>query len=384
MSASGFVIWGSELSPFTLKALLLLRYAGLGNRLLPADGRRWENLRAAVKVTAVRRGWLRPTYPVKHALDELPLVPYLLGPKGVVVFDSSAMAEWLDRHGTTAHPKLLPSGGAARFAARIIDEYFDEVGLYLAHHNRWVRSAATNDAGERLANEFRTLVPRFLSKGFARRFAARQVRRLPYLFSIAPAEPERYDVPPNRRPPGRVGFPPTHDLLDSLFQRMLAVVEPVLRVQPFLLGERFSIADASLYGQVAMNMSDPTTAATVQIRAPALARWVQHLRRTVADASTASHDIRPVIMPLLREIGDVFVPLMQQNELAYATALRRGERIFNEAAFERGRAFFDGELCGRPFRTVVKTFQVRVWRALKSEWAELAVEERKAFPFSLE
>ena len=43
---------------------------------------------------------------------------------------------------------------------------------------RWVLSAATNDAGRRLAREFRRVLPPGMGARFARRFAARQVRRV--------------------------------------------------------------------------------------------------------------------------------------------------------------------------------------------------------------
>jgi hypothetical protein len=40
-------------------------------------------------------------------------------------------------------------------------------------------------------------------------------------------------------------------------------------------------------------------------------------------------------------------------------------------AFDAGRALYDGRLLGQPFRSVVKTFQVRVWRELLVAWAAL-------------
>jgi glutathione S-transferase len=384
MAATRYALWGSELSPFSLKVALLCRYAGLPVRELPADGGLLENLRALARVTAVRHGWRRPRFPVRSDFDELPLVPYLLGSRGEVLFDSSAIAEWLDDRPAAIHPRLLPASGASRFAARLLDEYFDEMGLYFAHHNRWVLSASTNDAGTRLAREFRTLVPRPLRRRFAERFAARQVRRLPYLFSVAAAEPERYDLPSYRRPPGRAGFPPTDDLLDSCFRRMLDRLDGVYQVQPFLLGERFSVADASMYGQLAMNMSDPTAAATIELRAAATTARVRVMATQGAELSTASHEVRACLVPLLEEIGATFLPLMQQNEAAYEAAHAAGARIFNERAFDRGAALYDGVLAGRPYRSVVKTFQVGVWRRLKAEWRGLHVEDRAAFPFTIE
>ena len=155
-------------------------------------------------------------HPGLDPLDEYPLVPFLIEDDRRVHYDSSALARWIDvRHPGSDGP-LVPTDPALAFAAQLVDEAFDEFGLYMVHHNRWVVSAATNDAGERLATELRSFVPRTLRARVAARFSARQVRRLPYLFSVAPAEPDRYDLAPSRRPPGRIGFPPNPGLGGSL------------------------------------------------------------------------------------------------------------------------------------------------------------------------
>jgi len=379
-----YAVWGSELSPFTLKVMALCQHAGLDFRVLPDEGSTLANLRALLRVTALRRGLRRPSYPPLNVLDELPLVPYLLGPAGEIVFDSSAIAEWLDARAEPGRARLVPAAGAERFAVRLIDEYFDELGLYFAHHNRWVVSAATNDAGARLAREFRSLVAAPLRSRFGNRFSARQVRRLPYLLSVAPAEPERYDLARERRPPGRIGFPPTHELLDAGFRRMLEKLEALLRMQPFLVGGSFSVADASAYGQLAMNLRDPTAAALIELRAPATTSWVRRISAGSFPAPTAATGLTAACNRLLEEIGEIFVPLMRQNDAAYEDARSRQVRSFNEPAFDRGEALYDGTLLGRPYRAVAKTFQVKVWRRLLEEWRALTPGERAALPIALE
>ena len=73
-----------------------------------------------------------------------------------------------------------------------------------------------------------------------------------------------------------------------------------------------------------------------------------------------------------------FAPLMVQNNTAYQRALEAGEETFNEQAFDRGLALYDGELLDHPFRCVVKTFQVRVWRDLCHRWQQLGDDERQS------
>ena len=46
------------------------------------------------------------------------------------------------------------------------------------------------------------------------------------------------------------------------------------------------------------------------------------------------------------------------------------------AAFDAGRALYDGTLLGKPFRSVVKSFQVQVWSEIQVAWDALSGEER--------
>jgi hypothetical protein len=55
---------------------------------------------------------------------------------------------------------------------------------------------------------------------------------------------------------------------------------------------------------------------------------------------------------------------------------RRGQNLFNEAAFNAGTALYDGELLGHPYRHVAMSFQVRTWRELSKNWSELLAETR--------
>jgi len=361
-----WTLQGSRLSPFALKVEALLRFAKLPYRWMPEEGGFAEALRCERRRRRLVRGRLPLTWPPKDALDEFPLVPFLFGPRGENLYDSSAIGAWLDAQGPTRESPLIPAGDATlRFAIRLVDEALDEVGLYLVHHNRWVVSARDNDAGARLAAEMKPLLGP-LAAVVGRSFPARQVRRLPYLFSVAPAGAGFDDLPAHLRPPQRAGFPPTHALLDETFARLLAALEPIFAAQPFLFGERFTLADASVYGQLAMNRADPSADERIRRAAPAVHAWIGR----IAAGDFRGH--RPADLlaltdahaPLLEWVATFFVPLMQQNHDAWERHRERGETRFNEAAFDLGRALYSGVLFGHPFRSVAKTFQVRVWRDL--------------------
>jgi hypothetical protein len=239
-----------------------------------------------------------------------------------------------------------------------------------------VTSAATNDAGVRLAHQMRRVRPPGTGPILARRFSARQVRRLPYLFSVAPPG-YTLPLPAERVPPERPDFPPTHALLDETWLAHLDAMEARLGASPHLLGERFTVADASAYGQLSMNLTDPTANERLLVRAPRTHAWLVGVRDGRHVGSRGDLALHDSLRPLLRIVAETFVPLMRQNEAAYAAARAAGETLFNERAFDRGRALYDGELRGHRFRAVVKTFQVRVWRDLRQAWQALREPDRR-------
>lgn len=376
LSERRWIAWTSDLSPFGLKVLLLCQRAGLPVRTRPAPDARLDSWRYALRRERLLRGSVSLTWPELGPDDELPAVPFLFGPAGENLYDSSAIAVWLDRRLAPAD-RAVPEEPRARFVTNLIDDYADEVGLYLVHHNRWKVAALDNVAGMRVAREFRFLAGP-CEPVFARWFAARQVRRLPYLFSVAPAGFHVPGLPSHLQPPALPGFPPTHALLEDACGRLLDVLEALLTRRPFVLGGRLTLADAALYGQLGMNLSDPSADQLIRTRAPTTHAWITRLhgadRHLLADRGALAIDAD--LGPLLVEIARVHLPLMRQNAAAYLRHQRAGERRFNEAAFDAGRALYDGELDGHPFRSVAKSFQAKGWRERRAEWDALGASDR--------
>lgn len=365
-----WTVYGSELSPFTLKLLAMARYKGLPYRFLPEEGGWLDNMRITLRKERLVRRRLPLTWPQMTEDDEFPLVPFLFGPNGENLYDSSAIGEWLDQRSAAPTP-LIPADPALRFVVKLLDEFADEWMLYLVHHFRWKVSATDNNAGKRLGHELRwTLLGR--DAPVADFFSARQVRRLPYLFSVAPQGFHIPGLPPERQPPSREGFPPTHALLEESYRRILLALEPIFSQRPYLFGNAPTLADFSLYGQIGMNLPDPSANRFIATTAPRTHEWVQRLHRHEFDSAAkpelALHDD---LAPLLAEVSRIYVPLMQQNAAAVARYKRAGEKQFNERAFNRGQGLYDGELDGTPFRSVAKSFQAQTWRGVLETWAAL-------------
>jgi glutathione S-transferase len=372
-----WAVWTSELSPFGLKLLLLCGGSGLEVRVLPGSGSTRENIGYARRRRLLLRRRLPLTWPRMTAEDEFPAVPYLFGPNGENLYDSTAIAEWLDDRASAEALRWIPDDPAQAFVVRLIDDYADEFCLYMVHHNRWKVSATDNDAGARLAREFASLFGP-ARHAFGRWFARRQVRRLPYLFSVAP-EGFRIDgLAAALTPPSRAGFPPTHELLEEAFTRLLDILEALLGKRAFVLGERPTLADAALYGQLAMNLSDPSARHWIRERAPRLEAWLQRLHGGCELPPHGALGLDNAVKPLLREIFRTHCALMRANHRAWADESRRGLTRFNEPAFERNEALYDGVMEGKAFRSVAKSFQARVWLDCLARWRALGADERKA------
>lgn len=367
------VLWGSELSPFFLKIEALCRHAGLPVVRRPDGGSTVENLRLLSRLRRAQRQRTVQRWPHADPLDEYPLVPYLMTEDGAVHHDSSGIAGWLDERRHEPVTPLIPwEEPRLAFFCRLIDEALDEVGLYCVHHHRWVVSRADNDAGERLAHEFRSLVAPPLRPLMARRFAQRQTRRLPYLFSVAPADAQWPDDG-KPVPPAREGFPATHARLEQCWDELVDATAYALRNRPYLLGDRFTLADAAVYGQLGMNLSDPASERRLRERAPRLREWLGAIMegRHVGTQGQVSRHMD--LLPLVDWARRNFVPLMRANEQAFERLAAQSQRRFNEAAFDRAEALYDTEWRGEPARHVAKRFQVRVWRDLLAQCPDVSL-----------
>ena len=345
-----FILWGLTASPYQLKMQALLDFSGHAWERWPEQGGRLSSLRMLMRLGRAKRRGTVGRYPSMSAeLDEYPAVPFYTEDGRRFYYDSSSLAGYLDQHPDRRAEALQPADPQLAFICQLIDEAFDEFGLYMVHHMRWVPA---------------------LAPLLAARLYRRQASRCPYLFSVAP---DGYDagVSRDRTPPSRAGFPATHELLDAAWRGYLAAMELLLAEQPYLLGERFTLADASAYGQLGMNLVDPEAIALLEKLAPKTYRWLCDIHRGRHCEQAGPLALTPALQPLLQMIGKTFIPLMVQNESAYEAARARGETLFNEAAFDCDRALYDGQLLGYPFRAVVKTFQVRVWRELKASWEAL-------------
>ncbi|MEH6610299.1 MAG: glutathione S-transferase C-terminal domain-containing protein [Halioglobus sp.] len=375
MQHNDITFWGVIASPYQLKMQAIADHAQLSWQRCPDQAGFLEAISTALRLRRAQAAHAIQRFPQRvEGLDEYPEVPYYSLDGKRFFYDSSGLAYHLDQLGKSRLP-LLPEHPEQRFICQLIDEAFDEFGLYMVHHNRWVVSAATNCMGEVTSQEMRKVLL-WRRKHMAQALPRRQVRRCPYLFSVASPDID-VGLAKKLTPPARQGFPPTHALLDSAWRKYLSAMEGLLAQQPFILGDRFTLADASAYGQLSMNLIDGTAAEVLEELAPLTFRWLCNIRDGGHRGSSGELYLSEHLSPLLEIISDTFTPLMQQNFRAYQAEIDRGQTLFNEAAFDKGEALYNGELLGMPFRSVVKSFQVPVWQNICEAWVKLSNDQRQ-------
>jgi glutathione S-transferase len=277
---SGYRIFGSELSPYSVKVRSYFRYKGLPHEWLlrsPANQAEFQ----------------------KYA--KLPLVPLVVTPEGEGLQDSTPIIEQLE---AAAAPSLRPDDPALAFLSALLEEYGDEWGNKWMFHYRWTYAADTWATAERIAQQM---------TGAQGTLAVAQAR-------AAVAE----------RMTGRLGFvgsnPTTRPLIEASFKRALEILDKHLAARPYVLGGRPAMADFGLWGQFYEAATDPTPGAIMRALAPNVMAWVQRMLAPKAEGPFESWSaLSAGLMPLLtEEVGRLFLPWTAAN----AGAVVKGDETF--------------------------------------------------------
>src|SRR5258708_22340617 len=175
---SNYRIFGSELSPYSVKVRSYFRYKGLPHEWIPRS-------------PAVQAEFQ------KYA--KLPLVPLVVTPQGEGLQDSTPLIERFE----ASRPSLMPDDATLAFLSALLEEYGDEWGNKWMFHYRWRYQPDVWATAERIAQQM---------MGAQGALAVAQARA-----SVA------------ERMTGRLGFvgshPTTESTIEASFQRALSLVE---------------------------------------------------------------------------------------------------------------------------------------------------------------
>jgi len=278
---SDYRLFGSELSPYSVKVRSYLRYKGLPHAWIPRS-------------PAVQAEFQ------KYA--KLPLIPLLVTPQGEGLQDSTPIIEKLEAQ--HAEPSIVPADATLAFLSALLEEYGDEWGNKWMFHYRWRYQPDVWATAERIA----------------RQMAGEQGTLAVAQASAAVAE----------RMTGRLGFvgsnATTEPVIEASFKGALALLEAHLQARPYLLGGRPAMADFGLWAQLYEAATDPTPGAIMRASAPRVMAWVQRMLDPRSEGPFEDWAaLAPTLMPLLKqEVAGLFLPWSTAN----AAAIAAGEKSF--------------------------------------------------------
>lgn len=275
-------IFGSEMSPYSVKVRSYLRYKGLAHQWLSRSADPASEYQQRAK---------------------LPIVPLVVTPDDVALQDSTPIIDRIEADHPT--PSVHPQEPTLRFLSMLIEEFGDEWGNKWMFHYRWARELDQDSASARIAL---SAAPGMNEEAW--RALARQIRE---------------------RMVGRVWFvgssPENAPFIEANFQASVLQYDAHLAERLYLFGARPAYADFGLWGQLYAAWTDPTAGAIIQARAPNLLAWIQRMLFPVAHGEFETWgSLKATLAPILGDqIGGVFLPWSVAN----AAAVSAGREEFS-------------------------------------------------------
>ncbi|MGH7289018.1 MAG: glutathione S-transferase family protein [Myxococcota bacterium] len=273
--AAPYRIFGSELSPYSVKVRSYFRYKGISHEWL-------------------ERGPTNIAEYQKYA--KLPLIPLVVTPESQGLQDSTPILEAIEAR--LPEPSVHPSDPTLAFLSALVEEFGDEWGNKWMFHYRWARPVDQDSGAERIARSMR---PDATADELAQLAAGVKERML-----------------------GRVGFvgssPTTAPLIEASYRDALKILEKHLAARPYLFGARPAFGDFGLWGQLYECWTDPTPGAMLRKEAPRVTAFVERMLEPKAEGDFESWDaLAPTLLPLLeRQVGLLFLPWSDANARAIA------------------------------------------------------------------
>ncbi|NRA01573.1 MAG: glutathione S-transferase [Myxococcales bacterium] len=306
-------IFGSELSPYSIKVRAYFRYKGIPHEWL---------IRGPSNIAEYQ----------KHA--RLPLVPLVITPDEQGIQDSTPIIDRIEAE--FPEPSIHPADTASAFLSALLEEFGDEWGNKWMFHYRWWREADQISASERLAADMAG--PDANAEQREQVAATIRERMLPRISFVGSSEK-------------------TQAQIEDSFCDAVATLESHLEARSFLFGGRPAFADFGLWGQLYNALSDPTPGAILRKRAPNLVRWIERMLEPKAEGDWEALDLLlPTLRPLLEtQVAGLFLPWSDANARAIAN----------------GDAEFSVELAGRTWVQGPQKYHARSLKALRERYAAL-------------
>jgi glutathione S-transferase len=279
--AGNYRVFGSEMSPYSVKVRSYLRYKGIPHAWIPRRPDNDEDYRRYAR---------------------LPIIPTVVTPEDEGLQDSTPIIEAIEAR--VPSPSIHPDDPALAFVSALIEEFGDEWGNKLMFHHRWYDKVDRDAASLVLARLFMPHGDRDAVNALAGAILQRMS--------------------------GRGGFVGSSDanapLITVYYFELLDILEPHFMRRKYLLGGRPCFGDFGLSAQLYEASMDPTCGAGIRARGPAVLDWCHRMLEPRDDGPFEAWDaLAPTLAPLLVYVGRYFLPWTKAN----ARALAAGEAEFS-------------------------------------------------------
>jgi len=320
-------LMGAAGSPYTRKMLALLRYRRIPYAI------HWASHRNPPA------GYPEP------AVKLLPTV-YFPTPDGATeaVVDSTPIIRRLEKE--RPGRSVLPEDPVIAFLNDLVEDYADEWLTKCMFHFRWAHGPDIENAGPMLIFWNDPRLPDSEAGAAADFISRRQIDRLYVVGSSAV----------------------TAETIEASYERIVLALDGVIQTNGYMFGARPSSADFALYGQLTqLAIIEPTSAAITARLSRRVRAWLDRVedlsglapgpgdwlsRQTAAERA----------MPVLTEIGRVYVPFL----------------LANAGAVMAGAARVDTLIDGRPWTQPTFPYQAKCLGWIREAYLGLSAQDRSA------
>ncbi len=251
-------------------------------------------MRSYLKYKSVPFDWVPRTQETEDELKRVSrfaTLPVLVTASGFAVHDTTPLIEALEAD--SPEPSATPADPALGFLACVLEEYADAWLAKTVFHYRWTRKKDQRLAAQRTIEDYYTVSPpadRKAAEDLAIETMGAQLKTM------------QLD--------GELG-----DALEKSFKRFVKLLDEHLKKHLFIFGERPSIADFAIAGQLIQMMKDPTPAKIIEKDGQFVAKWCEFMTAPTASGPFAAfEDLKDTLSPIFADdLGLFFLPWAAEN-----------------------------------------------------------------------
>ncbi len=316
---SHYEVYGALGSPYSLKVRAAMRAKRLPHT--------WTGM------TAEDRARVMPNVKAQ-------VIPVIRKPDGSWTNDSTPFLLSLEDEGRA----LVPADPLLRYACLLIEDMADEWFMKAMFHYRWTYPEDQEWCANWIMFDSLPNAGRAGVEAMAANIRARQISRMPLVGCT----------------------PETMPVIEANWKRTCLALEAMATGPArFLFGDRISLADLALYGQLKVMSVDPTPMAWLRAETPYLYRWLD----LADDASGLEGEwlsapdalAQTPVTALLAQAGDSYLPFLKANADALAA----------------GAGTFEVMLGGYNYSQGVFRYQAKCLETLRTGWNALDAGGKK-------